>query len=450
MPVGLSPLLSNKIMTLSFLSRSVRSMPAEHRANFVHLYLDIAWFGVLSGSAMAFIAVYTVRQGASAFQLGLLTAGPAIVNLVCALPAGRWLEKQPMSSSVFWAAVLHRFFYLLWVPLPSFLTPQSQIWAFIGLTLLMSIPGTALAVGFNALFADVVPPAWRGHVAGTRNALLAITFTATTLLCGQILIRFPFPIGYQIVFGIGFLGATLSSLHLWFIRPLPDEMVPPRVGRSLRDLARPGLVRLIGDGLRPGVGLRFLTRSRGRRLLKPEILIGPFGSVVVVLFAFHLAQFLAVPLAPLYWVGKLHLSDQEISLGTATFYVSVLLSSTQLARLAQRLGHHRVTAIGAMLMSSYPGFLALSRGLGLFLVASFAGGLGWSLVSGGLSNYLLERVPQDERPAHLAWYNLTLNAAILLGSLAGPLLGNWLGLSTALALGAIFRLLAAVSIWRWG
>jgi MFS family permease len=355
-----------------------------------------------------------------------------------------------MSSAVFRAAILHRIFYLLWVPLPTLLTPQSQIWAFIGLTLLMGVPGTALAVGFNALFADVVPPAWRGQVAGTRNALLAVTLTTATLLCGQILVRFPFPTGYQIVFGIGFLGAALSSFHLWLIRPVPDGMVPPYDGRALKDLARPGGVRIMGDGLRLGVGLRFLTRGRGQRLLRSEILGGPFGRVLIVLFAFHLAQFLAVPLAPLYWIGRLHLSDQEISLGSAIFYVSVLLGSTQLARLTQRLGYQRVTGIGAMLMSAYPGLLAFSQGFGLFLGASLAGGFGWSLANGGLGNYLLERVPQNERPAHLAWYNLALNAATLLGSLAGPLLGSWLGLSAALALCATFRLVAALGIWRWG
>lgn len=425
-------------------------MPVESRPNFTHLYFDIAWFGVLNGSAMAFVAVYAARQGANAFQLGLLSAGPAIVNLMLALPAGRWLEKQSMGTAVFWAAVFHRIFYLLWVPLPALLAPQSQIWTFIGLILLMGIPGTALAVGFNALFADAVPPRWRGHVAGTRNALFAITSTATTLLCGQILTRFPFPMGYQIVFGIGFLGAALSSFHLWFVRPFPDGKVLPRVGRGLGDLARPGIIRMIGDGLRPGVGLRFLARSRGVHLLRGEILGGRVGKMMIVLFAFHLAQYLPVSLFPLCMVEKLHLSDQEISAGTAAFYATVLVGSTQLARLSQRLGYQRVTAIGAMLISSYPALLALSQGLGLFLVASFVGGVGWALASGALNNYVLERAPQNARAAYLAWYNVTLNAAILLGSLSGPLLAGKLGLSTALALFALFRFLAALSILRWG
>ena len=105
---------------------SARLVPVEYRSNFVHLYLDIASFGVLSGSAMAFVAVFAARQGASAFQIGLLSAGPATINLMFALPAGRWLEKHSGGRPVFWASVLHRVFYLLWVPLPALLGTPGQ------------------------------------------------------------------------------------------------------------------------------------------------------------------------------------------------------------------------------------------------------------------------------------------------------------------------------------
>lgn len=429
---------------------SARLVPAEHRSNFAQLYLDIAWFGILSGSAMAFVAVYATRQGANAFQLGLLSAGPALVNLLFALPAGRWLEKQSIGRTVFWVAVLHRMFYLFWVPLPVLLPAPGQIWVLIGLTLIMSIPGVVLAIGFNALFADAVPPEWRGHVVGTRNSLLAITFIVSSLLSGYILTHFSFPASYQIVFGIGFLGAAMSSLHLWFVRPTSRGDALPRVGRSLGDMARPGATRIIGDGLRFSAGLRFLTRGRGSGLVRTEILSSPFGKTMAVLFALHLFQYLPASLFPLYMVNRLHLSDQVIGLGTALFYTTVFIGSTQLARLTPQMGNRRILATGAALMALYPGLMALSRGTESFLILSLIGGFGWALAGGALTNYILDKVPQDDRPAHLAWYNLVLSAAILMGSLAGPVLGTWLQLSAALALCAAFRLLAAFCIWRWG
>jgi MFS family permease len=398
---------------------------------------------------MSFVAVFAARQGANAFQIGLLSAGPAVMNIALALPSGRWLKDRPVDRAVFWSAALHRFFYVLFVPLPVLLGVAGQVWALIGLTLLMSLPGTALAVGFNALFAEAVPPEWRGQVVGVRNALLSVTFIIVSLLCGQILATLAFPAGYQVVFGIGFLGATMSTLHLWFVRPRARTGEHPRTARGLGDLAWPGRIRTLVETVRPSVALRSLMRLNTRHALRPAILRGAFARLVSILFAFHLATNLAVPLYPLHWVHQLHLADREIAWGTALFYVSVFFASTQLARWVRRFGNQRVTALGAALMSSYPLLIALSRGLDLFLAASIAGGLGWALVAGALTNYVLEKIPEDNRPGYLAWYNLAINGALLSGSLLGPLIAGAIGRSVALLVFAGLRLVAAFLILRW-
>jgi MFS family permease len=431
--------------------RPVGPIPAHHRTNFIHLYADIAWFGVLSGSAIAFMAVFAARQGATALQIGLLSAGPAVMNLLFTLPAGQWLKRQPISQAVFWTSVLHRFFYLGWVLLPLFLAPAGQVWGLILLTLLMSIPGTGLAVGFNALFAAAVPAEWRGHVAGTRNALLSITFIFTSLISGYILTRWSGEFGYQIVFTIGFVGAAMSSLHLWFVRPQVAAEQPPSTGRSLGDMAGPGW-RGWGDGIRTTVGLRFLTRNGKRPFLLPNIDIwrGPFAPILGLLFGFHLAQFLAIPIFPLHWVDVLQLTDQAIGYGTAVFYLAVLIGSTQLAQLTDRFGNKRLMALGTFTMGLYPVLLAVSHNLEMFLVTSAVGGLSWSIVGGAIANYILEKIPENERPEHLAWYNLVLNAAILFGSLGGPLLANQVGLINALWIAAAARGLVALGLWKWG
>jgi predicted MFS family arabinose efflux permease len=69
------------------------------------------------------------------------------------------------------------------------------------------------------------------------------------------------------------------------------------------------------------------------------------------------------------------------------------------------------------------------------------------LVGGALPTYLFAQVPQDDRPAYLAWYNLALNAAVLLGVLLGPLLADWFDLQIALALSFVFRFASALVMW---
>jgi hypothetical protein len=287
-------------------------------------------------------------------------------------------------------------------------------------------------------------------VAGRRNALLSITFIAVSLLCGELLNRLPFPVSYQVVFALGVMGAAMSTFHLRFVVPGSDRRTRPPVGRSIGDLARPGVLRTLAESRRPDVGLRYLTRRRRSDLLRGDVLLrGPFARLLLITAGLHLALNLAIPLYPLQWVNVLHLSDRQIALGTAVFYLSVFVASTQLAHLGKRLGNRRVTAIGAMLVSGYPGFLALSRGFDLFLAASAIGGLGSALMVGALANYVLEKIPEGDRPAHLAWYTLALNAALLLGSLTGPWVGELIGVSAALGLSAVLRFAVALVILWW-
>lgn len=435
---------------MAFLSSlwSAQEVPSRHRNNFFHLYLDIGWYGVLSGSALAFMAVFATRLGASSIEIGSLNAGPAIVNLLLTLPAGQWLQHRPISRSVFWTSVFHRFFYLTWAFLPFFLGPKGQVLALIGLVLLMTIPGTALAVGFNSLFGAAVPPEWRGHVVGMRNIVFSMVYIVTNLACGYLLDRLAFPWGYQVVFGIGFLGAAMSSVHLWYVRPENDSPKRPLSAIPLADYARPGMVHT-PDSWLASAGLRFIAQLK---TLKPrvDVLQGPFGRVTFLLFFFHLAQYLAVPLFPIYLVHNLNLTDQDISLGTSIFYVLVLIGSTQLARLSHRFGNQRLFALGIGMMSFYPILLSFSHGVPLYIVTSIWGGAAWSIVGGVTSNYILERVPDDERPSHMAWYNLALNGAVLLGSLIGPFLADEMGIVPALFFAAGVRFLSALSLWFFG
>jgi MFS family permease len=409
------------------------SIPSEYRSNFIHLYLDIGWFGILSGSSVNFLSVYATRLGATGFQIGLLSSMAAAVSLMLAIPAGRWLETQTINVAVFRSSVWYRLGYLLWVPLPWLFDKQAQVWALIVIALLMAIPLTPLSVGFNALFASAVPPPWRGHVAAVRNAAFAIAFMLSSLVSGYLLEHLPFPAGYQIVFGIGFLGAALSSLQLYFIRPIQAVALtlPPR--------PQPASVK---RALSP--------RQQLQTAIRFDIWSTPFRNTLLVFFGFHLAQYLALPLFPLFQVRQLHLADDQIGIGTALFYLTVLLGSTRLNEMIRNFGYRTVTGISVAGLAMYALLLALSRGPTDFYWTSVLGGLNYAMLIGSYANYLLEEIPIEDRPAHLAWYNVILNASILTGSLTGPLISHAVGLGPALIVVAFLRFLSGLAILKWG
>ena len=434
-------------MSLLAFLRPAGPVPAEYRSNFRHLYMDVAWYGLLAASTLAFVGVYLARQGGSAFQIGLLTAGPAIVNLLVAMPVGRWLQSRAIGKAVFWASLVHRLFYVLWIPLPLLLAPAAQVWTIIGLTIVMSAPGAGLAIGFNAMFAEAVPPTWRGYVAGVRNALLAVASVVGALACGRVLTALPFPGGYQVVFAVGTVAAFMSSLHLWFVRPPPTWQSPPRSTASMDDVGGSGPDHA---DRRPAL-FSSLLRAAGSGL-HIEVLRSPFRKVLVALFVFHISQYVTVPVVPVFMVRGLHLQDQQIGLAMAVFWFFTFAGSMLLARLAEHKGHQWLTGIGAILMAFYPGFMALSSayGMAFVLIASCIGGGGYALMSGAFLNYILERAPRQDRPAYLAWYNIAFNAAILIGALLGPFAAGRMGFVAALCLFAAARVAAGLFIIKRG
>lgn len=417
------------------------------RANFRHLYADIFWYGLLSGSTLSFLGVYAARLDASSLQIGLLTAGPALISLFFSLPAGRWLERISFLGATFWSALIFRLGYLALIPLPWFLEAEEQIWSIVAIILAMSVPGTLLAIAFNAAFAQTVPPDFRGAVVGKRNAILAVATMVTLLVCGQILDRVVFPLNYQLVFGIGAAGALASTYHLWRLRPL-KPFVPPGNGRPIGNLARPGVVRFF-DSVRNVTGLRFLTRSQGRPLMRLELLRGSFGWFLLAFLVFYSFQYLPIPLFPLFMVNELELSDGAISLGNMLFYLTMFLTSLRVTQWSTRFGHRALAIAGGISYCSYPLLLGLAEDSTLFWIGSLLGGVSVALILSGMPNRLMEVASEDDRPAYMALHNLVLNLGILIGSFSGPWLGDLIGLRDAVLLSTGLRLIAGFALWRW-
>ncbi len=407
-------------------------VPEQYRSNFTHLYLDIAWFGVLSGTAVNFLMVYATRLGATGLQIGLLAAMAAIVNLFLAIPAGRWIEKRHTGRAVFWSSVVFRIGYLFWIPLPWLFDAQGQIWALIILAFLMAIPLTPLGVGFNALFAEAVPDRFRAQVAGTRNVTFAIAYMLTSLIAGTILKNMPFEPGYQVIFAIGAFGAAMSSYHIYHVKPLQEESFPLQSSPQPDSTPRADSPRGIKSALRL------------------DIWRTPFRNVLLALFFFHLAHYLSAPIYPLYNVRVLHLNDNNLGIGTALYYFNVLIGSTQFRRVAHRYGNKKVTGWGVAGMALYPFMLAAAQNVWHFYVLSFLGGFLFAMVNGAYINYMLENIPPDDRPSHLAWYTIILNIAILGSSLAGPAIAEVTGLVNALIIFGVLRILAGFAILKWG
>jgi MFS family permease len=144
----------------------------------------------------------------------------------------------------------------------------------------------------------------------------------------------------------------------------------------------------------------------------------------------------------------LHLTDQNIGIGTALYYLTSMIGSTQLNRIVRRLGHRKVTGLGFMIMSLYAGLMPFAHSAYGYYFVSIIGGFSWALMGSAYMNYILENIPENDRPAHLAWYNIILSASILIGSLVGPFIAGFIGLAAALFVAGALRMVAGYALFK--
>lgn len=434
---------------MTTLASSINYPFERQQKNFWHLYWDIAGFGLLQGSTLAFLIVFITRLEATAWQIGLLTAGPAVINILLTLPAGEWLAGKELGRLVTITAFWFRLGYFVLIPLPLLFSSTIQIWLIVIIILVSSIPGVVLAIGFNGLLAAAVPPVARGMVVGRRNALLAGTTMLAFFLSGWILDNWTFEWGYVVVFTLGALGSGLSTYHLWCIQ----------VPRGSQFQIRP-----LGDRARPGRPLNFIETVNIRQTISSRLWLiwqpnstkflhkisARYWWAMWAFFLFHFTQMMLVPILPIFFVRELNLTDGEISWLNMIFYLVVFLVSPFLEALTKQFGNYRLAAGGGVLLAVYPLINAFSSSFMALAIANILVGLVWAVLGGALMNRLLELAPDDDRAIHLAIYNLSLNVAIALSAMLGSLLVEWFEVRQVLFLIFVLRVGSGLALFRWG
>lgn len=416
-------------MRFSRLFRLPADLATQERSNTLHYYGDISWWGLYAGATVAFLSIYAARIGATPAQIGLLTALPALIVLTLSLPFSGAARRMGAHKATWLGALISRGMLLAYALLPFFLPEAAQVWAILAIAALIAVPSTLVGIGFPQLMIEGLHANWRGAVVGARNAFFSIISFAVTVVCGQILTQMRFPAGYQLVFFIGFVGAVMTAFHLYHVHPLA------RASDSGVALAAPG----------PGL----LARA-GQVLPRVDVQGRRYMRVMGLLFLFNTTNSMVAPLVPAVLVNGLRLSDAWISIGVAVGALLNFVVSLFITRLTRRTGNRPATALGAALMAAQALLLALAADPGHYMVSVLVGGVGQGILLSAQFNYNLENVPSSDRAIWLSWNLMQGNGAILVGSLLGPLLSGWTGITGALLVFSLLRLVMGGVIWKFG
>lgn len=393
-------------------------------ANERNLYLETFWFGVLSGVTTTFLEVFAVRLGATSFQIGLLTALPALVNVVVPVPAARLLDQRGKRLSLLLRTVVwQRLAYML-LALAPLLGTSLRVPVLVLLVALATVPAAVLNLGITVLIGDLASPHDRALVVSRRNVILSVTTVLVAMAGGWWLDFIPFPVNYQVLFGVGACASLLSLRYL----------------RRIRLLEVPSAVRSAEPaGLQWGQ-----VREAWRRLATQQKFLQFVGSA----FVYHWGLYLPAALYSIYRVRILGASDRWIGSFTTLHTLATIVGYWLAGRLARRWGEERMLVWSAGGLAFYPILTALSTTLSPLLGVSVWGGLVGAGLSLALFNVSLALSPEDQRATYVALYTVAINLAAFAAPLVGSALAEAVGIREAMLLAGGVRLLG-VGLFAW-
>ena len=136
---------------------------------------------------------FLTRLGASSFEVGLLTAMPALTGLLLAIPIGQFLQNQRKIFPWLHAARLGVIGSYAATGLLAFLfRDHPLVLGILAIWALATIPQTMLSISFSVVMNAVAGPNHRYDLMTRRWTLMGFTTATMVFIIGQILERCTF------------------------------------------------------------------------------------------------------------------------------------------------------------------------------------------------------------------------------------------------------------------
>jgi hypothetical protein len=389
-------------------------MPPIQRKNFLNVQIDAIGVGLVS-AASPFLPVFLTRLGATNFQVGLLTAMPALTGLFLAIVIGRFLQSRRNIVPWFSGASLLYFSSYALAGLVSLVVPrQYVVWAILLIWAAATLPQIMRAVAFSVVMNAVAGPRGRYALMSRRWSILGLTSAITVMAVGQILNRLSFPINYQLVFIGLWVGGAISYYYTRQIE-LPDAEPQPRT-----------------------VGLSLPQRFKGYvSLIRGE---NAFVSFMAKRLVYISGSTLAAPLFPLYYVREVQATDAWIGFINTAQTAIMLVGYFLWARQGRVRGSRFVLLWTTFGLSLYPALVASTHRVEF--IALFAGLAG--IFQAGLDlvffDELMRTVPDQYSATFVSVAQSLQYLSAVVTPLLGTLLADHIGLGGALVASSMVRL----------
>jgi MFS family permease len=394
------------------------SRPVE-KANYHHLVMDIAWFGLALAATTRFLQFYALQMGATAMDLGWLTAIPALVLIFATTLSQWWRNRYSDSVQAVWLpGVGHRFLFLLPAFAPFFPAHLRVPWIIFASTLPTIAQGVVASV-FVVMMRETIsdqrlqPLLARRHMA--MNLMLAIGAGGFGLLLTYV----PFPVNYQIMFLAAFGFSMLSQWHLGQLHVLnpqtPTKTIEKKKKRSIRAV---------------------MSDSR-------------FQSVALITFVGYITYHVIISVIPLHLKNDLRATESFMGLYGAIEVAGAFGISFVLSPAIKRFGNRGVTMVSLIASALSALIIALATNLNVTLIGAALTGASWSAMTIAIFGFFAERTEKDDIQAAMLYHQIAF-AAIFIGPLLGSsLVTNGFSVVSVMLLGVGVRFVGALVV-HWG
>jgi hypothetical protein len=388
--------------------------PLQKR-NFLNVQVDAIGIGIASAAGQ-FLPIFLTRLGATNFQIGLLTAMPALSGLILAIFIGRFLQGRRRIVPWFSGArLLVISAYALTGLVPFVVAPELAIPAVLLIWLFATIPQIVVNVAFSVVMNAVAGPTKRYELMSRRWSLLGLTTALTVAVTGQVLDRIDFPINYQLVF----MGLSLGGLISYYFSShidLPEvETILEKQGLSLRARLKENLALVANERA--------------------------FVSFNLKRFVFITGQTLAIPLFPLYYVRVLHASNSWIGVIATAQTAVMLIGYFFWTRQSRRRGSRFVLLWTTFGISLFPAVIASTRQIEWVVFIAGLGGILQAGIDLVFFDELMKTVPEEYSATFVSYAQSIQYLSSFIAPLIGTTLATWIGIPGAMLVSTAIRLL---------
>ena len=392
-------------------------------------------FGDSLTSAGLVLALLVRQLGGSLALVGLLPALQSGGFLLPQLLVGGQLQAMSYKLPLYRRAAVVRLTTFLVLTLVVFaaglIPPSLSLWLIILCYMVFNLGGGTSTLAFQDVVAKIIPARRRGSFFGARQLMGGLlTFAVAAPLVRWLLSDsgpLPFPHNFGVLCVLGLLFYT-AGLYAFTVVQEPPQTRPATRLRMVEGLRRAPAIIREHSNYRWFIVSRMLTRG---------------GQI-------------AEPFYLLYATEALGLPPSVAGVYLAVRAIAGALSNLLWGRVSERQGNRRLLLIAGGLLALTPALALLAPPIASRLWPGTGGltaAMGLAFLVSGIANdgsniagmtYMLEIVPEAERPTYIGLANTTLGLVTFL-----PVLGGWLvaliGYTGIFGVGLGFALLGLAS-----